>query len=248
MQEKEAGGRKTKKILDLLYPPVCPFCGKILNGAEKSGERGICFSCSGKLPYVEEPCCMKCGKPLREEEREYCADCARHELAFDQGRSLYLHTALVQRAIYQFKFHNKRYYAEIFAREMASRYGKWIRRWEIEEIVPIPLHPSRKRTRGFNQAELLAKALGELSGIPAEPNAVRRIRKTKYQKQLDDAGRRQNLKGAFSVVPGWKPKRCILVVDDIYTTGNTIHRTAEALKKAGVQKVYFLTISIGQGL
>ena len=131
---------------------------------------------------------------------------------------------------------------------MASRYGKWIRRWEIEEIVPIPLHPSRKRTRGFNQAELLAKALGELSGIPAEPNAVRRIRKTKYQKQLDDAGRRQNLKGAFSVVPGWKPKRCILVVDDIYTTGNTIHRTAEALKKAGVQKVYFLTISIGQGL
>lgn len=135
MQEKEAGGRKTKKILDLLYPPVCPFCGKILNGAEKSGERGICFSCSGKLPYVEEPCCMKCGKPLREEEREYCADCARHELAFDQGRSLYLHTALVQRAIYQFKFHNKRYYAEIFAREMASRYGKWIRRWEIEEIV-----------------------------------------------------------------------------------------------------------------
>ena len=109
---------------------------------------------------------MKCGKPLREEEREYCADCARHELAFDQGRSLYLHTALVQRAIYQFKFHNKRYYAEIFAREMASRYGKWIRRWEIEEIVPVPLHPSRKRTRGFNQAELLAKALGELSGIP----------------------------------------------------------------------------------
>ena len=94
----------------------------------------------------------------------------------------------------------------------------------------------------------MAKALGELSGIPVEPKAVRRIRKTKYQKQLDDAGRRQNLKGAFSVVPGWKPKRCILVVDDIYTTGNTIHRTAEALKKAGVQKVYFLTISIGQGL
>ena len=89
---------------------------------------------------------MKCGKPLREEEREYCADCARHELAFDQGRSLYLHTALVQRAIYQFKFHNKRYYAEILAREMASRYGKWIRRWGIEEIVPVPLHPARTVT------------------------------------------------------------------------------------------------------
>lgn len=191
---------------------------------------------------------MKCGKPLREEEREYCADCARHDLAFDQGRSLYLHTAPVQRAIYQFKFHNKRYYAEIFAREMVRRYGKQIRQWGIEEIIPVPLHPSRRRERGFNQAELLAKELGELVGIFVNPKAVRRIRKTTYQKQLDDIGRRKNLKGAFSIDPEWNPKRCVLVVDDIYTTGNTIHRTAEALKKAGAQKVYFLTISIGQGL
>ena len=71
---------------------------------------------------------MKCGKPLREEEREYCADCARHELAFDQGRSLYLHTALVQRAIYQFKFHNKRYYAEISPGD-----GKSV--WKVDPTV-----------------------------------------------------------------------------------------------------------------
>ena len=71
---------------------------------------------------------MKCGKPLREEEREYCADCARHELAFDQGRSLYLHTALVQRAIYQFKFHNK-----ILCRDFCSGDGKSV--WKVDPTV-----------------------------------------------------------------------------------------------------------------
>lgn len=63
---------------------------------------------------------MKCGKPLREKEQEFCADCAKHSLSFDQGRSLYLHTSMVQRAVYQFKFHNRRYYAEIFAEEMTQ--------------------------------------------------------------------------------------------------------------------------------
>ncbi len=235
-------------ILDVLYPPVCPFCGNILSAKEKATKRGICFKCSEKLPYIKEPCCMKCGKPLREEEQEFCADCARHRLSFEQGRSLYLHTAMVQRAVYQFKFHNKRYYAKIFAKEAERFCGKWIERWGIDEIIPVPLHPSRKRERGFNQAELFAKELGKRVGIPVNTKAVCRIRKTKYQKQLDDIERRMNLKGAFSVHKKWNPKETVLVVDDIYTTGNTIHRVAEALKKAGVQKVYFLTISIGQGL
>lgn len=181
-------------------------------------------------------------------EQEYCRDCGRRRLDFEQGRSLWLHVPPVTQAVYQFKFHNKRYYAEIFAREMADRYGQWIHERGIEEIIPVPLHPSRLRARGFNQAGLLAEQLSEELHIPVGKNVVYRVRKTKPQKQLDDRERMKNLGQAFGVSRRWKAPKSVLIVDDIYTTGSTIHRISKVLKKAGVEKVYFLTISIGQGL
>lgn len=227
--------------MDLLYPPVCPFCGKIT-------KQGICGMCRERIPYIEEPRCMKCGKPVRTEEQEYCFDCQRQDYAYEQGKSLWLHSGAVPRAVYRFKFHNKRYYAEIFAKEMAQRYGGWIKRNGVEEIIPVPLHPSKRRRRGFNQAELLAEALGAYIQIPVNKKAVSRIRKTKPQKALNDRERQKNLQGAFGVSAGWKAPESVLIIDDIYTTGSTVHQIARMLKKAGVQKVYFLTISIGQGL
>lgn len=197
---------------------------------------------------IAEPRCMRCGKPVKEEEQEYCYDCRRHAYAYDQGKSLWLHIPPVSQAVYQFKFQNKRYYAEVFAEEMARRYERWIRACKVQEIIPVPLHRSKQRSRGFNQAELLAEKLGEKLEIPVNTRAVFRIRKTEPQKKLDDRDRIQNLRGAFGVSRSWEPVENILLIDDIYTTGSTIHRVSKVLKKAGVQKVYFLTISIGQGL
>lgn len=191
---------------------------------------------------------MRCGKPVQTVEQEYCADCRRQQYAFNQGRSVWIHRKPVTHGIYQFKFHNKRYYAKIFAGEMAEQYGGWLRRSGIDIILPVPLHSSKRRRRGVNQAELLAEELGQLTGIPVNNQVVYRIRKTRPQKKLNHMERQNNLKGAFGVSSAWKPCKNVLIVDDIYTTGNTIHRIAKVLKKAGVQKVYFLTISIGQGL
>lgn len=191
---------------------------------------------------------MRCGKPLEKEEQEYCRDCSRQEVAYEQGRSVWVHREPVSRAIYKFKYKNRRYYGEIFAREMASLYGEQLKRWEITEIIPVPLHPARKRKRGYNQAEILAEELGKLVKIKVSTDVIYRIRNTKPQKILDDKGRYGNLKGAFAVTGKRKLKGNVLIVDDIYTTGNTIQRIAKMLKLAGAQKVYFLTISIGQGL
>lgn len=224
---------------ELLYPSRCPFCGTI-------SKEGICGECRQTLPYVGEPCCMKCGKPLEEEEREYCRDCARIARSYDQGKSVWKHTGNVPHAVYQFKFHNKRYYARVFASEMSKQYGDWIRRCKVETIIPVPLHPAKQRKRGFNQAELLARGLGREMDLPVCTDAVFRIRNTKPQKELGGRERQDNLKGAFAVSGRWKAPKTVLLVDDIYTTGSTIHRIAKLLKKAGVQKVYFLTISIGQ--
>ena len=191
---------------------------------------------------------MKCGKPIKAEETEYCSDCIRHPLSYAQGRSLWVHKEPVSTAIYRFKYHNKRVYAEVFGAELAKRYGRQVQKWKIEEILPIPLHPSRQRKRGFNQAELLARKLGEYVKIPVSTTALFRVRKTMPQKLLNDSERSGNIQGAFGVAKSWEPKQNVLLIDDIYTTGNTIHTAGKILKKAGVQNVYFLTISIGQGL
>ena len=233
--------RFSRRVLDLLYPPVCPFCGKI-------SSEGICSGCRKKIVYVREPRCMRCGKPLRDETREYCRDCAAHGSSVDQGRGMWLHREPVSGAVYRFKYKNKRNWGRIFAAELAEQYRGQIRAWEIEEMIPIPLHSSRKRKRGFNQSEIVAEALAELTGIPCRTDVLFRIRKTVPQKQLDRVGRRDNLKGAFGVSRGWHACENVLLIDDIYTTGATVQRAAEMLKKAGVQNVYFLTISIGQGI
>ena len=123
-----------------------------------------------------------------------------------------------------------------------------IGRWGIEEIIPIPLHISRRRSRGFNQAEILARELSDATGIPMRKDVLFRVKKTSPQKALGKRERRGNLKGAFAVSRTWKARKNVLLIDDIYTTGSTIEKAAEMLKKAGVQNVYFLTISIGQGI
>lgn len=164
------------------------------------------------------------------------------------GRSLWVHKTPVSQGIYRFKYKNRRCYGEIFAAEMAAEFERIVKEWKIEEIIPVPLHRSRQRKRGYNQAQILAEEIGKKLEIPVKKDVVKRIQKTLPQKELGSRERIQNLKGAFGVSRSWIPKKCVLVIDDIYTTGNTIHRVAEVLKKAGVQKVYFLTISIGQGL
>lgn len=191
---------------------------------------------------------MRCGKSVSAEEQEYCRDCCKYSKAFEQGRSLWLHKDPVSQAIYKFKYKNKRNYGKIFAREMAEHYGTQIHKWKVGEIIPVPLHPSRRRVRGYNQAAILARELGRLVNIPVNETILHRIKNTKPQKSLDNSKRALNLKSAFAVSSGQKAKSCVLLVDDIYTTGSTLDGTAKMLKLSGAEKVFFLTISIGQGL
>ncbi len=196
--------------------------------------------------YIEEPRCKQCGKPVRYEEQEYCHDCRKTVFTYEQGRSIWLHQDPVSHSVYQFKYHNRRIYAEFYAREWVRLYGKWIRDNEIDVIVPVPLHWRRRLKRGYNQAEVLAKELGRLTGIPVDTKAVKRRQYTKPQKELDNRGRRKNVQQVFEMKRRWDSPRHILLVDDIYTTGNTIEGVAQVLCAKKTNKVWFLTISIGQ--
>ena len=209
---------------------------------------GICPGCRKKIRPIQDPYCLKCGKPLSKPEYEYCYDCRRHQLVYTQGRSLYHHEEEVARAIYQLKFHNRRYYGPIFGHELALTYGRWIKDRQITQIIPVPIHRSRYRTRGYNQAALIARTLGKELGIEVADNAIRRVKKTRPQKVLNDKEREANLKGAFAMDPDWIHVENVLLIDDIYTTGSTINTLSKLLLAKGAHNVYFLTISIGQGI
>ncbi|MBQ8804726.1 MAG: ComF family protein [Tyzzerella sp.] len=228
------------KCLRVLYPQTCYFCGKICRTP-------ICKDCLKKVTYIKEPRCKKCGKPVRYAEQEYCQDCKKRETAFEQGKSIWLHKGPVTWSIYQFKYHNRRIFGEFYAKELWRLYGKNLKNWNIDVIVPVPLHWKRKRVRGYNQAEIIAHHLGRLSGIPVNAKAVQRVRYTRPQKELNDKERKKNLKEAFQITKHWKKVPHVLIVDDIYTTGNTIDAAARVLRQNGAEKIWFLTISIGQG-
>lgn len=229
-------------IIKLLWPEVCPFCGRIY-------QKGICPACEIKLKKLEikQPYCMRCGKPLRRQEQEYCYDCKKAKHYFDRGRALWLHKPPVSYSIYQFKYHNQRVFGKYYAEEIYRQFETYIHEWNPDLIVPIPLHFRRKRRRGYNQSKIIAHELAELIHVPVSENVLRRIRYTNPQKKLDHKARKKNLCNAFAVTKVPKGVKNIILIDDIYTTGNTINEAARKLKESGVENVFFLTVSIGQG-
>lgn len=121
---------------------------------------------------------------------------------------------------------------------MAAELGDAVKQWKIEEIIPVPLHRSRQRIRGYNQAQILAEELGKRLDLPVNKDAVKEFRNATSESAWEQ---RQDSKSKRSI---WCHKildseKCVLVIDDIYTTGNTIHRVAKVLKNAGAQKYIF---------
>ena len=147
----------------------------------------------------------------------------------------------------RFKYKNRREYADFYVKELLERCGETVRAWEADALIPVPLHPKRKRRRGFNQAGLIAEGLGKKLGIPVYGRLLVRVKKTRPQKELSRQERRSNLKNAFQAVQNDVRLRKVILVDDIYTTGSTIDAAAEVLLALGVEKVYFLSICIGRG-
>jgi ComF family protein len=230
-------------FIDLLFPRRCPVC----DGIVMPKGRLICPECVKKLSFVKNPVCKKCGKEVISTDIEYCLDCVRHKRTFEHGRALINYDENAGSSMAKIKYKNKREYLDFYGEAICARYGKLIRRMESDVLVPVPVHPSRRKERGFNQAELLARRIGEHLGIAVCSTMLVRNKKTMPQKGLDPAGRLKNLEEAFSAGEMIKEVESVILVDDIYTTGSTIEACTRALKKAGIKRVYFLAICIGRG-
>lgn len=227
-----------ENILSILFPRRCPVCGEIVRPAG----RLICPSCFLKLSFVKSPVCKKCGKEILDETVEFCKDCMVHRHAFEYGVALLNYNEAARNSMAQVKYHNKREYLDFYGALLAVRYGKRICKMGVDAIVPVPVHASRRRRRGFNQAQVLAEVLGKRLGIPVRPELLTRPKRTEPQKNLTAAERLKNLSGAFRAGEIPKNVRAVLIVDDIYTTGSTMEACARALRQAGVERVYFAVI------
>lgn len=194
-------------------------------------------------------CCMKCGKPLQKEMRdaEYCPDCERREHVFDRAFPVFDYRSVAP-SVYRFKYAGRREYAEYYADCFVRRYGGVPRGIRIDALIPVPLHPAKQRKRGYNQAEVLARALSARLDTPVISGLVSRVKPTRPQKELDYYGRLNNLKNAFIIGRNDVECNSVALVDDIFTTGSTADNIAALLKKHGVRNVYVFTPAIATNL
>ncbi len=237
-----AASRLMRQVLGWLYPRRCPVCRQIVL---PRGELA-CPDCRRRLKYIRQPACMKCGCQLEREEQEYCPACRARARQFDRGYAVWQYDGLMKRSLADFKYHSRKEFADFYTAEAVRIYGRQLLAEAPDALLPVPVHPARRRERGFNQAELLAEGIGRQLGIPTDRRSLRRIKKTAPLKELGPAARAKTLKDAFFV--SWSrglPRRSVMLVDDIYTTGSTMDACAKALRWAGAERITFLCVAAG---
>lgn len=233
----------TAPLINLLFPRRCPVCDEPV---KPYGDL-ICSECKTKIKYVGDRYCYKCGKPLVNDDEEYCEDCKRVSHLYNRGISVFEYKT-VSDAVYRFKYKNRREYADYFGLCMAGRLGKQIKAWNPDVLIPVPIHASKMKVRGYNQATLLANALSDAIGIPVWDTAVARVKKTPPLKDLTPVERNNILHGAFKLHSDVVKLKTIVLIDDIYTTGATIDEISRLFKTVGVSNVYCVTLAIGKGM
>lgn len=242
-------------ILDLVYPPglYCISCGKI---TDASRTYGLCNDCMEAVNWASANHCKKCGRPLSDTDPgPLCFGCSAVErsaqpYAFDRGYACAGYGAAEQALIFAFKYGRQSHIGDVLGEilhdRMSAEYGADELAGMYDILLPVPIHKDKKKKRGFNQAELMAKSFAKRSGICCESDAVTRTKKTKAMKALSPDERRANVQSAFELRERKKAiiqGSSILLIDDIFTTGATINEIARILKAAGATRVDFLTFA-----
>src|SRR6266511_4521099 len=226
-------------IASLLYPSVCVICGANVRAGEY-----LCDQCEAKVVRIVAPFCQKCSAPFEGAiTSEFtCANCAHRTIYFDATVSAYRGRGIVRQIIHEFKYGRQIHLRHLVARWLhAALDDERLRGSRFDIIVPVPLHATRLRERGFNQASLLVELLSAQTSISSKP-LLERIRYTTTQTALDRSERMENLHNAFRLrknadVRGLR----VLLIDDVLTTGSTLSECARVLKRAGALSVHAAT-------
>lgn len=238
---KRLGGRLGRGLLDALLPPRCLSCGAVV---QESGQ--LCARCWPRLAFLAPPFCACCGLPFGHEQGPgtLCGACNRQPPAFARARAVLRYDEASRGMILAFKHADRTDAAPAFARWLARAGAELIA--ETDLVLPVPLHPRRLFRRRYNQAALLAQALGRLSDRPVAPDLLRRRRDTPPQGHRSRGERQRNVAGAFALAPGAEAAiegRRLLLVDDVFTTGATLEAACRPLLAGGAAAVDCLALA-----
>lgn len=221
-------------LLDLLFPPKCAVCG----------HRGrlLCATCLAGMDRISPPLCPKCGRP--QTRRRLCRVCRETQPTIDGIRAVAYFEGGLRRAIHRFKYQGARRLGHALAQLLVEYQNDHTLPADV--IVPVPLHAERRTERGYNQAEILAVALGTEVDVPVDAGALARARATAPQIHLDAIERRANVADAFRADEERIAQRRVLLIDDVCTTGATMESCTQALKLAGAKSVWGLALARGR--
>lgn len=223
----ENGARMLRRVirsaLDRLLPQSCRLCGL------PSGKALLCAGCAAELPRLPAAHCPVCALPVA--TARVCGRCLKHPPAFDATLALWAYAEPADTLIHALKFHAHLPLAGFFGAQLAE-----LDLPPMDRLFAMPLHPRRLRERGFNQSVEIARALGRRCDIAFDPFALTRIHDTPPQRDLSWSQRRRNVRGAFALrteVDGLH----LAVIDDVLTTGASLHEVARVLKAGGARTV-----------
>jgi ComF family protein len=217
-------------LLDLVYPPRCPSCGSM--------GTVLCAACQARIEPPPAPACIRCGHPTA--TANLCPTCRATPSHLDRIAASAIFAPPLREAIHELKYNNGRALARPLGARMAAYWQE--HGFAADSIVPVPLHKARLAERGYNQAALLARVLGQATGIPLDEQAVVRHKATQQQTLLNAVERRENVKDAFTC-RGDVAGTLIVLVDDVATTGATLEACAAALRAGGANGVWAFTLA-----
>ena len=227
--------------LDTLLPPQCLGCGTAVHGPA-----ALCPACWGSTVFLGPPQCAACGLPFEYamDEGTLCGACTRDPPPFRRARAAMAYGDVSRGLLLAFKHGDRTDAAPAFGRWLARAGAELIA--DAEVMAPVPLHWTRLFARRYNQAALLAQAVGRAAGLEVVADLVVRRRRTPSQGRLGPAARRRNLRGAFAVRPRHTAAirgRRVLLIDDVLTTGATAAACTRVLLRAGAGAVDVLTLA-----
>jgi ComF family protein len=232
-------------LKEIVYPKLCLSCREKLNDKAIGGL--ICPHCWGKIKKNRPPFCSSCGRQLdkRGFAKNLCPACQKKTLHFDAVFSPCVYEGVIKELIHKFKYSGKEHLGPVLAGLMSD----FIKEYRlpidcIDYIIPVPLHKSRLREREYNQAEILSRHISEEFKKDVLADAIERFRNTKTQTDLEIGQRMANVKNSFRVRNQQAIRgKNFLIVDDVLTTAATSSEVAGALKEAGANIVFVLTLA-----
>ena len=231
--------------LSFFYPEACQICQ---SRRATAGEGFVCAGCRQQVRFITPPLCQRCGSPFEGDITTTfeCANCREMHLHFRSARSAVAQSGVVRETIHGYKYQHARWFEPFLADLLARAAVPELAKEEWDLIVPVPLHPAKKREREFNQAERLAICLGKATLFPVKTNLLRRVESTRTQTRLTRPERMANVRNAFAMRRQQKLHgERIVLVDDVFTTGATTSACARVLRAAGAGDVCVWTVARG---